>query len=773
LIRFSFVLIVLHFFFLFSSYIISSDERATVMATMFSAWVSDSSQSSWMPFPHHLAFKISSNLMSLGDEHVSLSVSSDIIPSESSSSIYSTSLIDGADVPHGISAHLVRPMSDPTQASQFALDLHSRYLLSHPDVHVRVASLDRIDIFVTAPVNANFSAMIVGLLSSVAEHPFVLHIQRRVAFQLRNRWARATSQRILFNPSVIAPTDNNTWQYWDSALDNVAPGVAADPNKIASLILPLRGRDEVVGIADSGLDLRSCYFNDPSYVVSHGGQLGPFFDLRHAVNSAARAPSADDMTHRKVIQYVWLGDTTDNTFGHGTHTSGSLAGQAQTDSTSALEHAQFNGMASDAKIAFFDIGNQNGDISMPIDLENDLFKWAYLAGARVHSDSWGGSVVDNSYTDESLRIDRFTFNNPDFLIVVAAGNDGTMGHGSVSAPATAKNILSIGASQSPNVGFQEGVCGPPAGDPVSVPYLPTYSSLCNNYRSQPERYNQQNVASFSAVGPTSDGRIKPDAVAHGEFTVSAKSSVSTGSLSQCGMETVNIVKILSGSSMAAPSAAGTVALIRQYYREGWFPMGTALPAHSILPSAALLKATYLHGARPLFGVRDLGCCLDSRSAYPLPDGDKAKCCCTNSACTSSFSAALGSKFESVAPSSGVPHVAQGFGRHHLPLALFFAANVTVAATSVPSFEVAHPSLVIPLGHQFIVGMVSAAAPRISNAADSTLSFASFGDPLLRATSELHEYGVCIGGSSISLNQDSSALQIDPPWVFRVTLGLYF
>ena len=51
----------------------------------------------------------------------------------------------------------------------------------------------------------------------------------------------------------------------------------------------------------------------------------------------------------------------------------------------------------------------------------------------------------------SAEIDDFTHTNDDYLVLVAAGNDGPDIH-SVGAPATAKNILSVGASQNAGSG---------------------------------------------------------------------------------------------------------------------------------------------------------------------------------------------------------------------------------------------------------------------------------------------------------------------------------
>jgi subtilisin family serine protease len=60
----------------------------------------------------------------------------------------------------------------------------------------------------------------------------------------------------------------------------------------------------------------------------------------------------------------------------------------------------------------------------------------------------------------------------------------------------------------------------------------------------------------------------------------------------------------SGTSMAAPTAAGLAALVRQYYEEGFYPAGTANPARGFSPSAALVKGTLISAAVDL---ADLGC----------------------------------------------------------------------------------------------------------------------------------------------------------------------
>ncbi|CAM9658201.1 unnamed protein product [Choristocarpus tenellus] len=76
-------------------------------------------------------------------------------------------------------------------------------------------------------------------------------------------------------------------------------------------IAGLDGSGEVVGVVDSGLDDKSCFFSDPAN--------GPI------VRSTLASPFTDE-AQRKVIQYVVVGEGHWDESGHGTHVSGTVAG---------------------------------------------------------------------------------------------------------------------------------------------------------------------------------------------------------------------------------------------------------------------------------------------------------------------------------------------------------------------------------------------------------------------------------------------------------------
>lgn len=75
-------------------------------------------------------------------------------------------------------------------------------------------------------------------------------------------------------------------------------------------------------------------------------------------------------------------------------------------------------------------------------------------GAFINSNSWGNPLVENSYTMRAFEFDKYVFEHPEFLVLAAASNDGSNGMGTVNAPSTAKNVVTVGASQSPYESFQ-------------------------------------------------------------------------------------------------------------------------------------------------------------------------------------------------------------------------------------------------------------------------------------------------------------------------------
>ena len=57
----------------------------------------------------------------------------------------------------------------------------------------------------------------------------------------------------------------------------------------------------------------------------------------------------------------------------------------------------------------------------------------------------------------------------------------------------------------------------------------------------------------------------------------------------------NNLKKADGTSYSTPLVAGSVALIRQYFMDGYYPSGGKHSQHSFTPSGSLLKAMVIAG----------------------------------------------------------------------------------------------------------------------------------------------------------------------------------
>lgn len=69
---------------------------------------------------------------------------------------------------------------------------------------------------------------------------------------------------------------------------------------------------------------------------------------------------------------------------------------------------------------------------------SSLLKFGEAAGVKIHSSSWG--VADNGYSFNERDLDDYLVENPDLLLILAAGNSGDKPN-SVGSPATCKNGL--------------------------------------------------------------------------------------------------------------------------------------------------------------------------------------------------------------------------------------------------------------------------------------------------------------------------------------------
>jgi subtilisin family serine protease len=352
--------------------------------------------------------------------------------------------------------------------------------------------------------------------------------------------------------------------------------------------LGLTGQGEIVAVADSGLDT-----GDP--VTLHPDLRGRVRDIRSFPitpdwSPMLNNPGGDD-------------GAADTNSGHGTHVCGSVAGNGAR--AVALGLSAIQGTAPEAEIVFQAIEQtmdwnpqgtlfwlqrnrqppRDGLFGIPLNLR-DLFQPAFDLGARIHSNSWGGGVP-GEYDDQCRDLDQYVWDHKEFLVVVAAGNSGTdvspprqgIDPGSVDSPGTAKNCLTVGASENDRAGQFPDTYG--EWWPGDFPHAP--------FKSDKMADSVDDIVAFSSRGPCTTGRRKPDLVAPGTWILSTRSSqiaannFSWGAFPPAKREYM----YMGGTSMATPLVSGCAALVRQFLRQ---TQGMAAP------SAALVKAILIHSA---------------------------------------------------------------------------------------------------------------------------------------------------------------------------------
>ncbi|EDP97048.1 S8 family serine peptidase [Kordia algicida OT-1] len=183
------------------------------------------------------------------------------------------------------------------------------------------------------------------------------------------------------------------------------------------------------------------------------------------------------------------------------------------------------------------------------------------SGMLVSNHSYGfrGDLVPDyyfgAYITESRDWDEIMFNAPNFLMVVAAGNDGNQNgyngsplagnssYDKLTGHSTSKNNLVVANAQDASI---DG-----SGNLVSV-----------------------SINSSSSEGPTDDYRIKPDITGNGTGVYSTYQNSDTAYNS------------ITGTSMASPNVAGSVLLLQQHYNN----------TNGSFARAATIKGIVLHTA---------------------------------------------------------------------------------------------------------------------------------------------------------------------------------
>lgn len=300
--------------------------------------------------------------------------------------------------------------------------------------------------------------------------------------------------------------------------------------------------------------------------------------------------------------------------GHGTLVASTACGLGASDRVDPSGYRYGLGVDPYSRLGASCIFMMNGRIPYLLTFTS-VASAAYAQGARISNNSWGNG--SNVYDASAQEFDALTRDarpssegNQEMLFVFSAGNDGA--GGKVSSPGTAKNVISVAASEN---------------------YRPEGQDSCNldgEGGIGPEGANSAlDILRYSSGGPTLDARAKPDLSAPGTHIYGAASQAplfhATG---LCPGTPIyqppgqRFYTWSSGTSLAAPHISGAASLTRKFFTTRRLLGDDRPPSPAMLKAYLINSATYLTGEnaggdlpalRQGWGLVDLGRAFDETS----------------------------------------------------------------------------------------------------------------------------------------------------------------
>jgi subtilisin family serine protease len=298
--------------------------------------------------------------------------------------------------------------------------------------------------------------------------------------------------------------------------------------------------------------------------------------------------------------------------GHGTHVAAIATGTAEGGPTAA-DDGRYPGVAPGAELA---VGKVLTDAGAGVN--SDLIaalEWAAMpAESGPTACAIGADIVNLSLGSEarptrlnsgadadlvSIVVNRLAVRYGT-LIVAAAGNSGPYIGSVLETPGSAAQALSVGAAAKD---WDLNHDDTQSGDTCAGYRHPRSPAAADNDCRAGVGTQGPSVASFSSRGPSGDIWLRPDLVAPGYAIVSAQSATGSalaGNDLNRGTRADPLYATASGTSMAAPTTAGSAALVLEAYRDahggadpsgGSGVSGLRAPAHALLRAALMNTAT--------------------------------------------------------------------------------------------------------------------------------------------------------------------------------------
>ena len=470
-----------------------------------------------------------------------------------------------------------------------------------------------------ATLDSRIPDLVAGYRSG--EIPFFAYLDantaaRRTALQdLGARVLRSYSSvpavALAATPVDVLRVAEKTWVSWLAPVEVVVPmngtesygdqtrGTPADLGATQQWDAGITGAGVRIAILDTGIDSTHPDLDDQD-----------FRRWSNLVGNPAKVFEQRNFVGGQCLPIVGVQDGN----GHGTHVAGIAAGTGSGVPGDPTDNGKYTGIAPDAELAVAKVLSDAG-----AGINSDLIaamEWAAMpasqaplgcgVGAQIVNMSLGSEARpgrQNSTKDldlVSIALDRLAVKYGT-LFVASAGNQGPFIGSQLEAPGAASQVLSVGATAKD---YDLNHDDTSSGDNCAGYQHPSDPpSFADNTCDQGPGTQPSSLSSLSSRGPTGDLWLRPDVVTPGYYIVSTQAATGAAVASQdinLGTRADPLYATLSGTSMAAPAATGSAALLLQAYRDangGSLPSGASgTSALARAPAYALVRAALMNTA---------------------------------------------------------------------------------------------------------------------------------------------------------------------------------
>ena len=372
---------------------------------------------------------------------------------------------------------------------------------------------------------------------------------------------------------------------------------------------------QLVAVTDNGISLDTPSFaQTATETILPANPIGPLHRKIHAIQSitdggtSCDSPLSGGSTHGNVVASV---------IGAWSSALGAFATKSGLGGPTSPRNENLDGVARGSRIIVQDAGStlyctvnsliEKGGNITPGSLADRLNAAVSAGGADVHLSifpfgipNFGDvfQIVTDPYSAEAVQIDTFLYNNRDYMVFMPVGNNGgNVGNSRLGLMLRTIPDLFNGTAKDENPNFPSPIQTSPPATAKNLVSVGSSTSDCFTFFGTTDC--EATIVNFTSRGPATAQSLRMAPILTAPAYDLAGTPYTQGVAVFRSSDNDNLPPIEAqldegntGSSFAAAYVAGAAALVRDYFAQGFYPLGRRGTAAERMPgiSGALVKA---------------------------------------------------------------------------------------------------------------------------------------------------------------------------------------